>query len=53
MHGYFVVAISWGNKMNFSLHANMDGFYSDGHNLWSPLNDTLTTTWFLMDHSHV
>ena len=28
----FSVAISWGNKMNFSLSANMSGFCSDSHN---------------------
>ena len=27
----FRVAISWGNKMNFSLSANMSGFCSDSH----------------------
>ena len=27
----FSVAISWGNKMNFSLSANMSGFCSDSH----------------------
>ena len=27
----FSVAISWGNKMNFSLYANMAGFCSGGH----------------------
>ena len=32
MHSYiFSVAISWGNKMNFSLSANMSGFCSDSH----------------------
>ena len=31
-HAYlFSVAISWGNKMNFSLSANMLGFCSDSH----------------------
>ena len=29
----FSVAIGWGNKMNFSLYANMAGFCSDGHKL--------------------
>ena len=28
------VAISWGNKMNFSLSANMSGFCSDSHNYY-------------------
>ena len=28
----FSVAISWGNKMSFSLSANMSGFCSDSHN---------------------
>ena len=27
----FIVAINWGNKMSFSLYANMLGFCSDGH----------------------
>ena len=27
----FSVAINWGNKMNFSLYANMAGFCSDDH----------------------
>ena len=27
----FSVAISWGNKMNFSLYANMSSFCSDSH----------------------
>ena len=31
----FSVAISWGNKMNFSLSANMSGFCSDSHILCS------------------
>ena len=33
-HAYIVsfsVAISWGSKMDFSLHANMAGFCSYGH----------------------
>ena len=29
----FSVAISWGNKMNFTLYANMAGLCSDGHRL--------------------
>ena len=31
---YASVAISWGNKMNFSLCANMSGFCSDSHNYY-------------------
>ena len=26
MHSYLVLAISWGNKMNFSLYVKMSGF---------------------------
>ena len=38
MHSYLVyVDISLGNKMNFSLYANMAGFCSDGHILCAPL----------------
>ena len=31
MHSYLIIAISWGNKMNFSLYTNMAGFCSDSH----------------------
>ena len=36
----FSVAISWGNKMNFSLSVNMSGFCSDSHILREKLHDT-------------
>ena len=39
MHSYFRVAISWGNKMNFSLSANMWGFCSDSHTLIFYINN--------------
>ena len=32
IHSYLVyVALSWGNKMSFNLHAKMSGFCSDSH----------------------
>ena len=31
MNSYLIIAISWGNKMNFSLYVNMAGFCSDSH----------------------
>ena len=40
MHSYvFSVAVSWGNKMNFSLYVNMAGFCLDSTNtIFNPQN---------------
>ena len=45
----FSEAISWGNKMNFSLCANMLGFCSDSHILYNIANDEFKTLW--INHS--
>ena len=37
----FSIAIEWGNKMNFSLFANMAGFCSDGHIYISTFNNNI------------
>ena len=40
----FSVAISWGNKINFILYANMMGFSPDSHNYPLPCINKLKTT---------